>query len=174
MRMNLEDFLKNNNKPGSYDLQDFLDIARAEGKTAFITMIDDPNSPEGRAVKEYINSHHLLPPNYMDASEEVIAEQGAKLFDLNTTIAEKKSILMLLAHLGVYESYQILKKYNLHPDKELIFWAKMALDECRTFVKQNLSNDVLTSLTLIGKIGRNDLCPCGSGKKFKKCCGKNN
>lgn len=21
-----------------------------------------------------------------------------------------------------------------------------------------------------GKIGRNDLCPCGSGKKFKKCC----
>lgn len=24
------------------------------------------------------------------------------------------------------------------------------------------------------KIGRNDLCPCGSGKKYKYCCGKNN
>ena len=23
-----------------------------------------------------------------------------------------------------------------------------------------------------GKIGRNDRCPCGSGMKFKKCCGK--
>jgi hypothetical protein len=23
-----------------------------------------------------------------------------------------------------------------------------------------------------GKIGRNDKCPCGSGKKYKKCCGK--
>lgn len=22
-----------------------------------------------------------------------------------------------------------------------------------------------------GKIGRNDLCSCGSNKKFKKCCG---
>ena len=22
------------------------------------------------------------------------------------------------------------------------------------------------------KIGRNDPCPCGSGKKFKQCCGK--
>ncbi len=22
------------------------------------------------------------------------------------------------------------------------------------------------------KVGRNDLCPCGSGKKYKKCCGK--
>ncbi|MBU5342178.1 tetratricopeptide repeat protein [Caldifermentibacillus hisashii] len=24
------------------------------------------------------------------------------------------------------------------------------------------------------KIGRNDLCPCGSGKKYKNCCGKSN
>lgn len=23
-----------------------------------------------------------------------------------------------------------------------------------------------------GPVGRNDLCPCGSGKKYKKCCGK--
>jgi SEC-C motif-containing protein len=22
-------------------------------------------------------------------------------------------------------------------------------------------------------IGRNDFCPCGSGKKYKKCCGVN-
>jgi preprotein translocase subunit SecA len=22
------------------------------------------------------------------------------------------------------------------------------------------------------KIGRNEACPCGSGKKYKKCCGK--
>ena len=24
------------------------------------------------------------------------------------------------------------------------------------------------------KIGRNDPCPCGSGKKYKKCCGRDN
>jgi len=24
-----------------------------------------------------------------------------------------------------------------------------------------------------GEVGRNDLCPCGSGLKYKKCCGKN-
>lgn len=22
----------------------------------------------------------------------------------------------------------------------------------------------------LGRVGRNDPCPCGSGKKFKKCC----
>ncbi len=30
-----------------------------------------------------------------------------------------------------------------------------------------VKNQPITSL----KIGRNDPCPCGSGKKFKKCCG---
>ena len=24
----------------------------------------------------------------------------------------------------------------------------------------------------VNKIGRNDPCPCGSGKKYKQCCGK--
>ena len=25
---------------------------------------------------------------------------------------------------------------------------------------------------VLPKVGRNDPCPCGSGKKFKNCCGK--
>lgn len=28
------------------------------------------------------------------------------------------------------------------------------------------------SVTKEEKIGRNDMCPCGSEKKYKKCCGK--
>jgi preprotein translocase subunit SecA len=27
--------------------------------------------------------------------------------------------------------------------------------------------------TTVKKVGRNDPCPCGSGKKYKKCCGQN-
>ena len=38
--------------------------------------------------------------------------------------------------------------------------------------KHNTQTTVLTSVkTLPSKIGRNDPCPCGSGKKYKKCCG---
>ena len=25
----------------------------------------------------------------------------------------------------------------------------------------------------VAKVGRNDPCPCGSGRKYKKCCGRN-
>jgi len=35
--------------------------------------------------------------------------------------------------------------------------------------KQKLSNTVVKET----KVGRNEPCPCGSGKKYKKCCGKN-
>lgn len=28
----------------------------------------------------------------------------------------------------------------------------------------------LKGVTMNSKAGRNDACPCGSGKKFKKCC----
>jgi hypothetical protein len=32
-------------------------------------------------------------------------------------------------------------------------------------------SQVAASRTIPARIGRNDPCPCGSGKKFKKCCG---
>ncbi|MGK5092115.1 SEC-C metal-binding domain-containing protein, partial [Deltaproteobacteria bacterium TL4] len=35
---------------------------------------------------------------------------------------------------------------------------------------QNTIQD--TSQILLPEVGRNELCPCGSGKKYKKCCGK--
>ena len=30
----------------------------------------------------------------------------------------------------------------------------------------------LKSNNVVATVGRNDPCPCGSGKKYKKCCGK--
>lgn len=31
----------------------------------------------------------------------------------------------------------------------------------------------LSKMAVSNKVGRNDPCPCGSGKKYKKCCGAN-
>ena len=30
----------------------------------------------------------------------------------------------------------------------------------------------VTSAKTTKEVGRNDLCPCGSGKKYKQCCGR--
>lgn len=50
--------------------------------------------------------------------------------------------------------------------------------EVSRFVKENnqwlyVDGDILESPPVIShKVGRNAPCPCGSGKKFKKCCGR--
>jgi uncharacterized protein YecA (UPF0149 family) len=35
----------------------------------------------------------------------------------------------------------------------------------------NLDGDTPEPRRNSSKVGRNDPCPCGSGKKYKKCCG---
>jgi uncharacterized protein len=43
-------------------------------------------------------------------------------------------------------------------------------------LQRSLEKEILDSATTfrrnVPKIGRNDPCPCGSGKKFKQCCGR--
>ena len=50
-------------------------------------------------------------------------------------------------------------------------WAYSA--EMEQATKQTVSSELRTSRPKRGeKTGRNDPCPCGSGRKFKKCCGR--
>ena len=39
-------------------------------------------------------------------------------------------------------------------------------------IENKKSTPPSVALAKEGKVGRNDPCPCGSGKKYKKCCGK--
>lgn len=43
--------------------------------------------------------------------------------------------------------------------------------ECIDFVKQQ-PMQLESEGQMLKKVGRNDPCPCGSGKKYKRCCGK--
>ncbi len=53
---------------------------------------------------------------------------------------------------------------------ELPAWKELLSEERRKelFLSQRKSNTVVKEK----KVGRNDPCPCGSGKKYKFCCGK--
>ncbi len=44
--------------------------------------------------------------------------------------------------------------------------------EATRFVERQPFDNVTTFRRTAPKIGRNDPCPCGSGKKFKQCCGR--
>lgn len=65
--------------------------------------------------------------------------------------------------------------YNMHDAKapwlfSLPEWDLVFNKEQRDEIFKNFKRDHIAHSD---KVGRNDPCPCGSGKKYKKCCGKN-
>jgi uncharacterized protein YchJ len=64
----------------------------------------------------------------------------------------------------------ILSKFfyddDFEDDDEEEMWDDSGDDDCVDY------NDLEPYVRQEAKIGRNDPCPCGSGKKYKKCCGK--
>ena len=87
-----------------------------------------------------------------------------------------------------HESYNLFK--NLVDeikldDTKLLFNAKVVTKEEQEKEREKVYKNITTSGPPKGssevvktryvkdkKIGRNDPCPCGSGKKYKKCCGR--
>ncbi|QFG00487.1 hypothetical protein PB01_17690 [Psychrobacillus glaciei] len=63
----------------------------------------------------------------------------------------------------LYSFYKVMGR--THPDME--DWKKFALEN-EAYIKETIKK---FAPAVSEKIGRNDPCPCGSGKKFKKCCG---
>lgn len=64
------------------------------------------------------------------------------------------------------------RRYVLHGEEAIVFQHEFDhLDGILMF--DRVANSVPQSANVgKNKIGRNDICPCGSGKKYKKCCGK--
>ncbi len=60
-------------------------------------------------------------------------------------------------HIDPYMKFMSEEVIQRKPPANVMFWAK---EKDKGFPSLN--------------VGRNDLCPCGSGKKFKKCCGMGN
>ncbi len=59
-------------------------------------------------------------------------------------------------------------------DKEISEYRKaLSINPDLAEARSNLSHAVRTAAGRTGKVGRNEPCPCGSGRKFKKCCGAN-
>lgn len=65
--------------------------------------------------------------------------------------------------------------YNMHDAKaswlfKLESWENVFTEEEREAIAKRFRKD---HIAVSHKVGRNDPCPCGSGKKYKKCCGRN-
>lgn len=77
-----------------------------------------------------------------------------------------------------YTFDELLEKYKSRYLENKIFSSTTVLYKSKVFsktlgiIEEDIEKPSLEGIDL-SKIGRNDPCPCGSGKKFKKCCGAN-
>lgn len=81
---------------------------------------------------------------------------------------------------GIYKTNytldELLQKYKSHYLEQKIYSSTTVLYKSQAFsntlgiIEEQEERPQLDNID-VSKIGRNDPCPCGSGKKFKKCCG---
>ena len=84
---------------------------------------------------------------------------------INTNIYSEEGLKSLLEDMNIN-----LTKNNF---KELTSIINKYKNDIPIWVFNGYTKKEVNSIPREEKIGRNDSCPCGSGKKYKKCCGRN-
>ncbi len=142
-----------------------------------------------QVIKEYEAKLEDIPEQVTAEFEKVITLQVLDNYwmeHINTMSHLREGI-----HLRGYAQEDPLRAYTMEGfdlfdammqkiDKDVsIFLLKAEIRhnvERKPVAKKTMTNDVKEDTKKapkrVNKIGRNDPCPCGSGKKYKQCCGK--
>ena len=155
-----------NEKANKQDLNRFWQRYFLLEKGVYEKLLSNPEEKVEGTVKELAERYQLN-----------LLEMAGFLDGINDSLVEKNPI----------EALEEGTKVNLVFDKELLYknmvdakadwlyelpmWDEIFDAETKKalYLEQKKSGTVIVGK----KIGRNDPCPCGSGKKYKFCCGRN-
>ena len=110
---------------------------------------------------EYKHEAYNLFKRLMD---QVYHDVAHNLFRMTLTRIE--NIEEMLANMPQEQVHQMLEQFGGRLPEE---------EAAQQMMEEEYAAEEVPGITFYRetpKVGRNDLCPCGSGKKFKKCCGK--
>lgn len=109
---------------------DLLESMQKKGRVQMMAGSLETGSESMGTTGSYMTGHALLPAEYDNLSDETIDSMGELLFMEDVATKTKEAVLILLAHQPKKNALTILEKYNRAPNRELMFFAKLALDEC--------------------------------------------
>ena len=142
-----------------------------------------------RVVKEYEEKLSKLPKEIVNEFEKAISLNVIDKYwteNINA-LAHLREAVMMRGYGGEdplraysVDGVNMYENMLVNIDKDItLFLLKAEVrqnTERKEVVKNKLTNDsdttVKKSQAKSKKVGRNDPCPCGSGKKYKQCCGK--
>ncbi len=122
----------------------------------FVHLLDKADSAVDGIPEIFFEKQYIIP--WVDLIKKKIEEINADKSDINPYGATDKSEFFPVISEYFFEHPKLLqsKQPELYEYLEKIFHQKLASKKLKGKMK----------------LGRNDLCLCGSGKKFKNCCGK--
>ena len=136
-------------------------------KGIYEQILSDPSQVVEGTVKELAEKYHtevLIMTGFLDGISESLLgyENPIETMDENTVVKIQIDPEKLYYNMVAAKADWL---YNLP------MWDQILTEERRKeLYKQQKASGTIRKPR---KIGRNDPCPCGSGKKYKKCCGKN-
>ena len=141
---------------------------------------------ELKEKKEYLEQFNKIKSDnlkkHSDVYEQILRQVTLTILDKNwhNHIQELTNIRMSVSLSGYAGKDPVneFRKASFSAFNQLIYEIqKQIVLVLNNMNIQNQSEDNQTkpieSLPINKKVGRNDPCPCGSGKKYKHCCGKN-
>ncbi len=143
----------------------WLDYFQRE-KAIYEQLLEEPVKEVKGTVKE-LSEKYDMPLELMVGFLDGIEESLIKPNDIDN-ITEESEVSLLF---DPEKLYMNMVGCNAEWLYTLPQWDKIFSDEKR----KELYKIQKSSKTVVKppKVGRNDPCPCGSGKKYKKCCGAN-
>lgn len=130
----------------------------------------DDEEPDAEEELDLAQLQEALPPgvDVQQVEEMLRSPRGALLADFSTFCRER-GLEEELGEAEMSEAMQELHEEWLQTPRPALEGEKPAavLEGGRLFPSK-----VETFRREAPKVGRNDPCPCGSGKKYKRCCGK--
>lgn len=153
---------------------------------------DSPSEDEyKKRIEDYLSREkdvyeHIL-SNTDEITEGTIAELGKKfnmnhvefvgfVDGINSSLIKEYDLTILRADSFVHFEIDFRKLYwnMLDANAEWLYgleqWNTILSQEERTQMKKDYNRSKI--IIKDKKIGRNEPCVCGSGKKYKKCCGR--
>jgi preprotein translocase subunit SecA len=151
--------------------------------------MDPNNEKQFRTHEELINVlikelsynevEEIVTASFVDASDLVIAQYGlekliedAKSWKALAEMIDKKEVEETLLPREIIYMFALLEVMLDQADtKELLHEAIIPFSALLASLNKMRKQIIeIEEEIKDAKVGRNDLCPCGSGKKYKKCC----
>ncbi len=124
-------------------------------------------APKAPAAPKAAEAKPAAPVKAKAHSEKTDDELAAELDAISPQIlAQAKAPQMRALIINIYRQ-MLVDGVDINDDKEVKKW----MQKHPEVLQGGQTVKVATVRHEGPKVGRNDPCPCGSGKKYKKCCG---